>query len=50
MTRLRWLLSGLGLALLVAVLGQAAGWGGAGQLKLSENSHQVAYAAGLVRI
>ena len=47
MTRLRWLLSGLGLALLVAVLGQAAGWGGAGQLKLSENSHQVAYAAGL---
>ena len=47
MKGLRWLLSGLGLALLVAVLGQAAGWGGAGQLKLSENSHQVAYAAGL---
>ncbi len=37
----------LGLAILAAAAGQAAGWDSTGRLKLSENSHQVAYAAGL---
>jgi lipoprotein-anchoring transpeptidase ErfK/SrfK len=43
----KWLCCAVGLALLVGVLGRAAGWGTAGPAKLSEDSHQVAYAAGL---
>ncbi len=44
---MRWLCCALGLALAVTVFGIAGRWGSAGQLKLSENSRQVAYPAGL---
>ena len=44
---MRWLCCALGLALAVAAFGIAGRWGSAGQPKLSENSRQVAYPAGL---
>lgn len=44
---MRWLCCALGLALAVTVFGIAGRWGSAGQPKLSENSRQVAYPAGL---
>jgi lipoprotein-anchoring transpeptidase ErfK/SrfK len=44
---MRWLCCALGLALAVAAFGFAGRWGSAGQPKLSENSRQVAYPAGL---
>jgi lipoprotein-anchoring transpeptidase ErfK/SrfK len=44
---MRWLCCALGLAFAVTVFGVAGRWSSAKQLKLSENSHQVAYPAGL---
>ena len=44
---MRWLCCALGLVLAVAVLGLARGWGSGGAPKLSEDSRQVAYPAGL---
>ena len=44
---MRWLCCALGLALAVTAFGIAGRWGSAGQPKLSENSRQVAYPAGL---
>ena len=45
-SHMRWLCCALGLVLAVAVFGFAGGWG-SGSPKLSENSRQVAYPAGL---
>ncbi|MGZ4410058.1 MAG: L,D-transpeptidase family protein [Gaiellaceae bacterium] len=44
---LKWACYALGLAVAVAACGAVAGWGPAAQAKLSEDSHQVAYSAGL---
>ena len=44
---MRWLYCALGLGLAVTAFGIAGRWGSAGQPKLSENSRQVAYPAGL---
>ena len=45
--QVRWACCVLGLAVVVAACGIVAGSGPAAQAKLSENSHQVAYSAGL---
>jgi len=44
---MKWLCCALGLVLAVAVFGLAGRWGSAGPAKLSENSRQAAYPAGL---
>ena len=44
---LKWMCTALGLAVLAAAYSVASGWGSGKQVKLSENSHQAAYPAGL---